>query len=115
MSFPSPAAAPLARQGLRRLHALTPVALFAAPGAAIGALVAASHSNSIALISLAALALIASIAGFGAWLVITDRKARMPMRLPLSDADWRRFERSFWTHVRRCAELPPAQPGPGEA
>jgi len=93
---------------LRRLEALIPPA-FLAPPFMGGEARAAAHTSSFWLIAPATAALIASLAAFAAWVLITDRRARKPRHVPWPDEDWSAFERSFWAHLKRRSDpAPPA-------
>jgi hypothetical protein len=95
-------AARTAKRTLRRLQPLVPVALFMAVLASFGALAAAAHTRSPALIAVAAVAMVGSIAGMAAWVVLSDRRARQPVRhVPWRDYEWSEFERLFWDYVQR--------------
>ena len=107
MPAAEPDAAPVASSNPRRLQALIPFGVFMAPFGAAAALAAATHAKSPLLVALATAVLLATLAGFAAWVLITDRRASKARRhARMTEEDWAEFERSFWAHVERRSERP---------
>jgi len=100
----------VAQGELRRL--LPPVVLCTVACAAAVALAVAAYRRSPALAWVAAVALVASVAG-AMWVLMARRLARgLPRHVAWREDEWRAFERSFWAHVKRRSDAPPSfRPG----
>jgi hypothetical protein len=97
-----------ARVAQRKLRSLLPpVALCAVACAAAIALAVAAYKRSPVLAWVAAVALVASVAG-AMWFLMADRVARrLPRHVAWREDEWREFERSFWAYVKRRSDAPP--------
>jgi hypothetical protein len=73
-----------------------------------GALAAVVPNDSALPICVAGAALVATLAGLTAWVLITDRWVRNATRnAPWSRDEWRELEQSFWAYVNRGSQATP--------